>query len=155
LNKEIKRRTRVVGILPNDAAIIHLVGALLLEQQEEWRLEVRRVFSEPSMAKLDSSNDPGQDQHSAGPAAAASQRPDSDHVTGLGIYTTPRDAASHPAAEARSAATENAVDILHQRCTLRRIAKEVGAPLSTVGRVIEVLGLGRLRNLESKPPVQR
>jgi transposase-like protein len=62
LNKEIKRRSRVVGIFPNDAAIIRLVGALLLEQQEEWQLEGRRVFSELSMAKLDSGNDPGQDQ---------------------------------------------------------------------------------------------
>jgi putative transposase len=71
LNKEIKRRTRVVGIFPNDAAIIRLVGALLLEQQEEWQLEGRRVFSEQSMAKLDSSNDPGQDHQSAALAAAA------------------------------------------------------------------------------------
>jgi transposase-like protein len=71
LNKEIKRRTRVVGIFPNDAAIIRLVGALLLEQQEEWQLEGRRVFSEQSMAKLDSSNDPGQDLQSAALAAAA------------------------------------------------------------------------------------
>ena len=50
LNKEIKCRTRVVGIFPNDAAIIRLVGGLLLEQQEEWQLEGRRVFSEQSMA---------------------------------------------------------------------------------------------------------
>ena len=71
LNKEIRRRTRVVGIFPNDAAIIRLVGALLLEQQEEWQLEGRRVFSEQSMAKLDSSNDPDQDQRSAALAAAA------------------------------------------------------------------------------------
>jgi len=71
LNKEIKRRTRVVGIFPNDAAIIRLVGALLLEQQEEWQLEGRRVFSELSMAKLDSSNDPGQDQLTAALTAAA------------------------------------------------------------------------------------
>jgi putative transposase len=71
LNKEIKRRTRVVGIFPNDAAIIRLVGALLLEQQEEWQLEGRRVFSELSMAKLDSSNDPGQDQLTVALTAAA------------------------------------------------------------------------------------
>ena len=71
LNKEIKRRNRVVGIFPNDAAIIRLVGALLLEQQEEWQLEGRRVFSELSMAKLDSSNDPGQDQLTVALTAAA------------------------------------------------------------------------------------
>ena len=50
---------------------------------------------------------------------------------------------------------QQAVDLRHQRCTLRRIAKAVGAPLSTVGRVMKALGLGRLRNLEPKVPVQR
>jgi transposase-like protein len=70
LNKEIKRRTRVVGIFPNDAAIIRLVGALLLERQEEQQ-EGRRVFSALSMAKLDSSNDPGQIQLTAALTAAA------------------------------------------------------------------------------------
>jgi hypothetical protein len=49
--RTIKRRTGVVGIVPNDAAIIRLVGALLLEQREEWTLEGRRVFSLLSMAK--------------------------------------------------------------------------------------------------------
>jgi len=39
LNNEIKRRTRVVGIIPDDAAIIRLVVALLLEQQEGWQLD--------------------------------------------------------------------------------------------------------------------
>jgi transposase-like protein len=71
LNKEIKRRTRVVGIFPNDASIIRLVGALLLEQQEEWHLDGRRVFSELSMAKLDNSSDQLQDQPTAALAAAA------------------------------------------------------------------------------------
>ena len=52
LNKEIKRRTNVVGIFPNDAAIVRLVGSQLLEQQEEWRLERRRFFSEATMAKI-------------------------------------------------------------------------------------------------------
>jgi putative transposase len=67
----IKRRTRVVGIFPNDVAIIRLVGALLLEQQEEWQLEGRRVFSELSMAKLDNNDNQGQDQLTAALAAAA------------------------------------------------------------------------------------
>jgi putative transposase len=47
------------------------VGALLLEQQEEWQLDGRRVFSELSMAKLDNISNPAQDQRTAGIAAAA------------------------------------------------------------------------------------
>jgi transposase len=50
---------------------------------------------------------------------------------------------------------QHALDLRNQRCTLRRIAKSLGAPLSTVGRVMKTLGLGRLRNLEPKAPVQR
>ncbi|QNI65630.1 transposase [Synechococcus sp. A15-44] len=52
VNEEIKRRTRVVGILPNDAAIERLVGAVLLEQDEHWQLEGRRMFSAESMAEI-------------------------------------------------------------------------------------------------------
>jgi putative transposase len=41
LNAEIKRRTNVVGIFPNDASIVRLVGAMMLEQNDEWSLNRR------------------------------------------------------------------------------------------------------------------
>jgi hypothetical protein len=47
------------------------------------------------------------------------------------------------------------VDLRHQRLHLRHIARLLAAPFSTVARVLSRLGLGRLRNLEPKPPVQR
>jgi transposase-like protein len=56
LNGEIKRRTEVVGIFPNEDAIVRLVGAILLEQNDEWAVQRARYMTLETIAPL--SDDP-------------------------------------------------------------------------------------------------
>jgi putative transposase len=56
LNGEIKRRTDVVGIFPNEAAIVRLVGAILLEQNDEWAVQRARYMTLETIAPM--SDDP-------------------------------------------------------------------------------------------------
>jgi putative transposase len=70
LNGEIKRRTRVVGIFPNDAAVLRLVSAVVAETHDEWQDAERRYLAEHTMALLD--EEPALDTKEVTPARLAS-----------------------------------------------------------------------------------
>ena len=69
LNKEIKRRTDVVGVFPNPEALLRLAGAVLVEAHDEWQGSDRPYLSEGSMALL---NQPNPAKEVAQPALTAS-----------------------------------------------------------------------------------
>lgn len=58
LNKEVKRRTDVVGAFPNPEALLRLAGAVLVEAHDEWQVSDHRYFSEASMALLATNTNP-------------------------------------------------------------------------------------------------
>jgi putative transposase len=69
LNKEVKRRTDVVGIFPDDASLLRLSTCVLIEAHDEWQVCDRRYLSEASMAQLTpplpTALQPRHDQHAA------------------------------------------------------------------------------------------
>jgi len=58
VNKETKRRSDVVGVFHNPAALLRLAGAVLIEQHDEWAASDRRYFSETSMTLLKEMTEP-------------------------------------------------------------------------------------------------
>ena len=75
LNKEVKRRADVVGIFPNEASIIRLVGAILLEQNDEWQLQHRYMTLETITGMADdlSLNLPAAITNAASPGGNATE----------------------------------------------------------------------------------
>ena len=71
LHREVKRRTDVVGVFPNDAAIDRLVTAVIVEQHDEWAVAERHYLSETSMARLRQSDAPALATSAAGPKQLA------------------------------------------------------------------------------------
>ena len=65
LNKEVKRRADVVGIFPNEASIIRLIGAVLLEKNDEWQLQHRYMQVEAMAEFLAPANEAGTRQIAA------------------------------------------------------------------------------------------
>ena len=82
LNGEIKRRSEVVGIFPNEAAVTRLIGALLLEQNDEWAVQRARYMTLETIAPL--SDDPRRQLASPGSLTGSSTLPSNAAATPRG-----------------------------------------------------------------------
>ncbi len=94
LNGEIKRRTNVVGIFPNDAAVLRLITAVIVETHDEWQVAERRYLSEESMAALATIDKTEPDDPPGGAPRRhrlTSTRPTPSSRRPSSSYTTPRD----------------------------------------------------------------
>ena len=69
VNAEIKRRTNVVGIFPNDASVLRLITAVVIDTHDEWQVVERRYLSEESMAMIDTVEHTGTDSGREPPLA--------------------------------------------------------------------------------------
>jgi putative transposase len=72
VNKEVKRRTDVVGVFPNPAALLRLAGCVLIEVHDEWQIAERRYLSEGSMALIDAQTNNNTNQEVVTPELVAS-----------------------------------------------------------------------------------
>ena len=100
MNGETKRRSNVVGIFPNDAAIARLVTAVVVETHDEWAIAERRYLSEESMAQIRPSEPPTLVEASKARRRSARQTDVAPRITATPNYTTSRDAIlGYPLAE--------------------------------------------------------
>lgn len=70
LNREIKRRTDVVGVFPNPAALLRLAGSVPVEAHDEWHVADKRCLSEATLALLNTNAPNGKPTESVAPTAA-------------------------------------------------------------------------------------
>lgn len=99
LNGEIKRRTEVAGIFPKDDAIVRLVGALLLEQNDEWAVPRARYMTLETIAPM------SENAVISLPAVASLSNSPAPHITVTisASYTPPWDSIRNPRSAAARA----------------------------------------------------
>jgi hypothetical protein len=88
VNKEIRRRTDIVGIFPDRDANIRLVSAVLAEQHDEW-IETHRYFGLEILAKVDAGNTPPDTPEISVTPEAPPNNLNPDHAESLSVHHPP------------------------------------------------------------------